>query len=72
MQERLRLESLVDAEMLHKRILVAQRNSLFMNRVPDGMKSVFKDPVYERDVLQRQLRTQVSKVMKVTERERVA
>ena len=68
MQERLRLESLVDAEMLHKRILVAQRDSLFMNGVPDGMKSVFKDPVYERDVLQRQLRTQVSKVMKVTER----
>lgn len=72
MEERKRLENLVDAEMLHKKILLAQRGFSFMNHVPDAMKMVFKDPVYERDALQRQLRTQVAKVTQIAARERVS
>lgn len=72
MEERKRLENLVDAEMLHKKILLAQRGFSFMNQVPDAMKMVFKDPVYERDALQRQLRTQVAKVTQIDAREGIS
>jgi WD40 repeat protein len=52
---------LIYSELVKKRILVVQRGINLLHNVPEHMHGVFKDKAYRKDVLQRELRTRVTK-----------